>query len=45
VPACKECNSKKQSLTPVEWVEYLERLAGQEKTEDRRLKTEESPKE
>lgn len=26
VPACKECNSKKQSLTPVEWAEYLEKL-------------------
>ncbi len=25
VPACKECNSKKQSLLPVEWDEYLRR--------------------
>jgi len=23
VPACKECNSRKQSLLPVEWQEYL----------------------
>jgi 5-methylcytosine-specific restriction endonuclease McrA len=30
VPACKECNSKKQSLTPVEWVEYLEMLEKKE---------------
>lgn len=28
VPACKECNSKKQSLLPVEWEEYLQRLQG-----------------
>jgi 5-methylcytosine-specific restriction enzyme A len=26
VPACKACNSKKQSLLPVEWQEYLSRL-------------------
>ncbi len=26
VPACKECNSKKQSLVPMEWQEYLRRL-------------------
>lgn len=26
VPACKACNSKKQSLTPVEWEEFLQRL-------------------
>lgn len=29
VPCCKECNSKKQSLLPIEWQEYLDRL-GQE---------------
>lgn len=29
VPACKECNSKKQLLVPVEWEEYLKRLAEQ----------------
>lgn len=23
VPACKSCNSKKQSLLPIEWAEYL----------------------
>ena len=27
-PACKPCNSKKQSLLPVEWEEYLMILAG-----------------
>lgn len=26
VPACKACNSKKQSLLPIEWEEYLLRL-------------------
>ena len=26
VPACKSFNSQKQSLTPVEWAEYLEKL-------------------
>ena len=26
VPACKECNSKKQSLLPIEWEEFLEKL-------------------
>jgi len=26
VPACKDCNSRKQSLLPIEWEEYLERL-------------------
>ena len=26
VPACKECNSRKTYLLPVEWAEYLERL-------------------
>lgn len=26
VPACKACNSAKQSLLPVEWVAYLDRL-------------------
>ena len=27
VPACKDCNSTKQSLLPVEWQDYLARLA------------------
>jgi 5-methylcytosine-specific restriction protein A len=27
VPSCKECNSKKKYLLPMEWEEYLERLA------------------
>jgi 5-methylcytosine-specific restriction endonuclease McrA len=26
VPACKSCNSQKQSLLPIEWAAYLERL-------------------
>jgi 5-methylcytosine-specific restriction endonuclease McrA len=26
VPACKDCNSKKKYMLPVEWKEYLERL-------------------
>ena len=26
VPVCKECNSKKKYLLPIEWNEYLERL-------------------
>jgi 5-methylcytosine-specific restriction enzyme A len=29
VPACKDCNSRKQSLLPVEWSEYLTRLSQQ----------------
>jgi 5-methylcytosine-specific restriction protein A len=27
VPACKECNSKKQSLLPWEWEQYLEKTS------------------
>jgi 5-methylcytosine-specific restriction endonuclease McrA len=27
VPACKECNSRKQLLLPVEWEEHLQQLA------------------
>jgi len=30
VPACKECNSRKKYLLPVEWKEYLQRLQTQE---------------
>src|SRR3989304_5466530 len=30
VPACKACNNKKKSLLPVEWEEYLHRLAERE---------------
>jgi len=26
VPACKECNSKKKYLLPLEWEEYIKRL-------------------
>jgi 5-methylcytosine-specific restriction endonuclease McrA len=28
VPACKACNSAKQSLLPIEWQAYLTRLQG-----------------
>jgi 5-methylcytosine-specific restriction endonuclease McrA len=27
VPVCKECNSKKKFLLPIEWDKYLERLS------------------
>ena len=27
VAACKECNNRKKSLTPVEWSEFLERFS------------------
>ena len=27
VPACKECNTKKKQLLPMEWAEYLERIS------------------
>jgi len=27
VPACKECNNKKKYLLPMEWEEYLKKLA------------------
>lgn len=30
VPACKECNSQKQSMLPIEWEEYLQRLKAQD---------------
>ena len=26
VPSCKDCNSRKQSMVPVEWQAYLDRL-------------------
>lgn len=26
-PSCKDCNTRKKSLLPVEWQEYLDRLA------------------
>jgi len=32
VPACKDCNTKKQLLLPVEWEDYLRRLAGAERS-------------
>ncbi|MBI4690794.1 MAG: HNH endonuclease [Nitrospirae bacterium] len=28
VPACKECNSKKKHMLPMEWEEYMEKLKG-----------------
>ncbi len=28
VPACKECNSRKKYLLPVEWEEYLKSVKG-----------------
>jgi 5-methylcytosine-specific restriction protein A len=30
VPACKACNTRKKSLLPVEWEEYLRGLAARE---------------
>lgn len=30
VPACKECNSKKKYLLPVEWEEFLETIGKRE---------------
>ena len=30
VPCCRECNSRKKYLLPVEWAEYMERLAADE---------------
>jgi hypothetical protein len=32
VPACKACNSRKQSLLPVEWTDYVRALG--ERSED-----------
>lgn len=26
VPSCKECNTQKQSLLPLEWEEYLDKM-------------------
>jgi 5-methylcytosine-specific restriction protein A len=28
VPACKQCNSKKKYLLPIEWEDYLKSLSG-----------------
>jgi len=28
VPACKECNSRKKHMLPIEWEEYLTKLRG-----------------
>jgi len=30
VAACKECNSKKKYMTPVEWGEYMQKLKGED---------------
>ena len=32
VPACKECNNKKNYLLPIEWEEYLRTLKNEETT-------------
>ncbi len=29
VPACKDCNTRKKNLVPVEWRDYLDRLEGE----------------
>jgi len=34
VPACKECNTRKKDLLPVEWQEYLDRLHAQTRADD-----------
>jgi 5-methylcytosine-specific restriction endonuclease McrA len=30
VPACKECNTKKKELLPMEWAAYLSRVASED---------------
>ena len=30
VPCCKECNSRKRDLLPLEWEEYLQGLEGRD---------------
>lgn len=30
VPCCKECNNRKQQLTPVEWAEFIDRIDREE---------------
>ncbi|GAB1536980.1 HNH endonuclease [Geovibrio sp. ADMFC3] len=35
VPACKECNSKKKYLLPMEWEEYLNGFKDKENIDDR----------
>jgi 5-methylcytosine-specific restriction protein A len=30
VPACKECNTRKRSMLPLEWQQYLDALADRE---------------
>ena len=34
VAACKSCNSRKQSLLPIEWAEYLAGFEEEEKKEE-----------
>jgi len=29
VPACKECNSRKKYLLPIEWDQYVQRISGE----------------
>jgi len=33
-PACKECNSRKKYLLPIEWEEYLKKLSGSPSPKD-----------
>jgi 5-methylcytosine-specific restriction endonuclease McrA len=35
VPACKECNSKKKYLLPMEWDEYVQRLRAHDEEEQK----------
>ncbi len=30
VPCCKDCNSQKQSMLPLEWSQYLEKIASED---------------
>jgi 5-methylcytosine-specific restriction protein A len=30
VPSCKECNSRKKHMVPLEWAEYMEKLREEE---------------
>lgn len=29
VPSCKECNTQKKTLLPIEWEDYLNKISGQ----------------
>ena len=44
VPACKECNTQKRYLTPVEWLDYLTKLQSSQKSStDNSTKSSEPP--